>query len=210
MRASTTQARWRSSGRPRSSVWLGFPDQTDGKLLRAVVVGAFDHPDAGSCRASPEDGIEPAPRAIVALGCRIRLVGSSVEPVGGRASSPLATPVIAPTGTSDYSANGSDWTSYQFNVSNWQRFPADLFASAPGLPACGASKAASRTWVEVWDASGDDRLYGFCGLHDPATDLEGLWFAVPRGEAPPAGVYVTFIDRLTWSWTRSNTVKPTS
>jgi len=186
-----------------------IPDQTDGKLLRAVVVGAFDNPAARSCRAPPEDGVEPAPRPVVVLGCRISFVGTSAEPVGGRASSSLAKPVLAAAGTRDYSANGGDWTGYEFSVVNWYQFPKELFASAADLPACGASEAASRTWVEIWDAEYDARLYGFCGLHDPATDLDGLWFAVPRGEAPPASVYVTFIDRLTWSWTRSDPVKVT-
>ena len=181
-----------------------IPDQTDGKLLRAVVVGAFDNPAARSCRAPPEDGVEPAPRPVVVLGCRISFVGTSAEPVGGRASSSLAKPVLAAAGTRDYSANGGDWTGYEFSVVNWYQFPKELFASAADLPACGASEAASRTWVEIWDAEYDARLYGFCGLHDPATDL-----AVPRGEAPPASVYVTFIDRLTWSWTRSDPVKVT-
>ncbi|HNT72827.1 MAG TPA: hypothetical protein PKK92_07195, partial [Methanothrix sp.] len=57
----------------------------------------------------------------------------------------------------------------------------------------GLNTESSRTWVDIYDASGI-RLYGFCALSSPS-DLQNLWFAVKKGETPPKGVYVVLKDR---------------
>jgi hypothetical protein len=52
-------------------------------------------------------------------------------------------------------------------------------------------------------------MYGFCGLAAP-NDLTQLWFGLPRGVAPPSGVYVTLTDRQSGEIVTSNTVGFTS
>ena len=109
-------------------------------------------------------------------------------------------------GTEDYEAGGQPWTRYSLRVDNWSSFPDDLFEAAPDLPPCGLNRNASRTWVDI-HAQGGARLYGFCALSS-ANDLKSLWFATPRNQAPPAGVYITLQDRRCNITYTSNSVNP--
>jgi hypothetical protein len=88
------------------------------------------------------------------------------------------------------------------NVVNWSDYPEELFEPAPDLPPCGLNTNASRTWVRIFRADGT-YIYGFCAFSSPS-NLTLLWFAVPRGEAPPDEVYITLIDRLCGITYRSN------
>jgi hypothetical protein len=115
------------------------------------------------------------------------------------------TPVIQYTGAEFYEANGREWVRYRIPVVNYADFPAHLFVASPELPACGQNTSASRTWVDIYDASDDSRLYGFCALGNPA-DLQLLWFAEEWGSAPPEEVYITLTDRKTGAVYTSNTV----
>ena len=59
--------------------------------------------------------------------------------------------------------------------------------------------------MDIYDATTDTRIYGFCALTDSAS-LNKIWFAVPQGTAPPASVYIVIRDRLCSANYVSNTV----
>ena len=105
----------------------------------------------------------------------------------------LPNPELIVTGTEDYSVDGQEFTRYLLSVTNWSAFPDELFEAAPDLPPCGLNTNASRTWVAIYQED-DTRLYGFCALSS-AEGLNSLWFAVAKGETPPASVYITLTDR---------------
>ena len=117
----------------------------------------------------------------------------------------LPTPQLSITGTEDYTgSDGNAYTRYRMTVANRADFPDELFAPAPDLPPCGLNSNASRTWVDIY--TGDDvRLYGFCALSD-SDGLDGIWFAVPRGQPPPDCVYITLNDRRCDQTYKSNCV----
>lgn len=86
---------------------------------------------------------------------------------------------------------------FEFDVPNYAQFPAELFAQAPDLAACGLNTSASRTWVDIYDGNGD-YVHGFCSFSSPS-DLNLIWVQTPV-ESRPAEVYITLTDR------RCNTV----
>jgi hypothetical protein len=57
--------------------------------------------------------------------------------------------------------------------------------------------------VEIYDRVSGAWLYGFCALPSPDW-LTRIWFAVPRGEDPPATVQVVLNDQLTGEQYLSN------
>lgn len=114
----------------------------------------------------------------------------------------LPNPVLYMTSSELYSAGGTDFVRYQFDVLNKDAYPAEMFAAAPTLPPCGANTKASRSWVDFFDQSGK-RLYGFCALGKPG-DLGKIWFAVPEGQVPPSWVYIEINDRQTNTKFKSN------
>jgi parallel beta-helix repeat protein len=81
---------------------------------------------------------------------------------------------------------------YHFRVSNWADYPDLMFESSPDLPACGLNNAASRTWVDIFDATGQ-QIYGYCNLSS-AENLRDLWFPWPADQDPPY-FYVRLHDR---------------
>ena len=89
-------------------------------------------------------------------------------------------------------------------VTNWQAYPPAMFAPAPNLPPCGANPAASRTWVDIYNAITNQHLNGFCALSAPV-QLERLWFATPP-TLKPKRVYIIMTDRLTKKKLKSNIV----
>lgn len=101
-----------------------------------------------------------------------------------------------------YSTASGKFVRYSYRVDNKEKYPAELFVAAPGLPPCGKNTNSSRTWVDVFDAE-DKRLYGFCAMTKPA-DLDGIWFALPQGTRPLPGVYIVIHDRLRDIKYRSN------
>jgi hypothetical protein len=118
----------------------------------------------------------------------------------------MPVPQLATNGTEDYvDAFGDPYTRYRLTITNWAAYSPELFAAAPDLPPCGLNTNASRTWVSIHRASDSSYIYGFCGLSTPS-DLTQIWFAVPRGNAPPLGVYVTLTDRRTGQVVTSNVV----
>lgn len=105
----------------------------------------------------------------------------------------MPIPVLIFVGQESYTANGSNFTRYRYNVFNMEVYPNEMFAAAPSLPPCGANTNSSRTWVDVFDQQAK-RLNGFCnfGNHD---DLNSIWFSLPEGELPPSWVYIELHDR---------------
>ncbi|MFH1219367.1 MAG: PKD domain-containing protein [Candidatus Eisenbacteria bacterium] len=113
---------------------------------------------------------------------------------GGFACYPdLPIPQLQVTRKEDYEWSGEWWTRYYMTVNNRSVFPSALFEVAPDLPPCGLNSNASRTWVDIYNQDGG-YLSGFCGLTS-AEHLDGIWFALPKEQAPPPFVYITMVDR---------------
>ena len=119
----------------------------------------------------------------------------------------IPNPVLSFLGPESVETGGKKKTRYQFEVTNKEEYPADMFAAAPDLPPCGTNTKASRTWVDVYDQSGK-RLNGFCNLGKPG-DLSHIWFALDQDEVPPSWVYVEFTDRKTNTKYKSNLAETT-
>lgn len=114
----------------------------------------------------------------------------------------IPNPVLVFTGTENYATTGGNYVRYRYDVSNKNSYPAAMFAAAPHLPPCGANANSSRTWINFFNSAGG-RIYGFCALYRPQ-QLDGLWFGLPVGQAPPASVYIELMDRQTNRRHRSN------
>lgn len=108
---------------------------------------------------------------------------------------PSQAPALQFTGTSNFTANGQNYTSYGLSVSNHSVFPNSLFAAAPSLPLCGTATNTARTWVYVYDATTGQQLSYFCTLSNAAS-MTGLAFSRVTGISAPASVYVDVYDRL--------------
>ena len=120
---------------------------------------------------------------------------------------PLPNPVLYLMETEAFTASGSQFIRYKYDVDNKDAYPAELFAAAPALPPCGANTKASRTWVDIFDQSGK-RLNGFCALGKP-DNLRGIWFALGEGVVPPSWVYIEMTDRQTNTKYKSNLAETT-
>ncbi len=89
-------------------------------------------------------------------------------------------------------------------VTNWANFPNELFQPAPYLPPCGLNKNSSRTWVDIYDAQTNQRLYGFCALGQ-SKHLQDIWF-LPPSNGKVKAVYIVIKDRACGHSQRSNVV----
>jgi hypothetical protein len=118
------------------------------------------------------------------------ITGGAVSFTAAACETDCLTPNLAFKETKQ-TGEGSLFDEYDFTVTNRASFPASLFAPRPGATTC-----ISQTRVDFYDASTNQYIYGFCGLGSPS-DLDNIWFAVPRWTQPPAGVYLKFIDQTT-------------
>ena len=116
-------------------------------------------------------------------------------------------PVLVFMGPEFFDANGKQWTRYKYAVDNREDYPKELFAAAPELPPCGANTKAARTWVDLYEQSGN-RLNGFCALGSH-NGLGQIWFALERDAVPPSWIYVEMTDRKTNSKYKSNLAETT-
>ena len=114
----------------------------------------------------------------------------------------LPNPVLNFLGQEPFSKNGKDFIRYNYEVSNRDEYPNDLFESSPNLPPCGANTKASRTWLDIFDQRGK-RLNGFCAF-GKSSDLNGFWFALESDVVPPSYVYIELNDRKTNTKYKSN------
>jgi len=88
-------------------------------------------------------------------------------------------------------------------VVNWSVYPNEMFRQAPELPPCGANTNSARTWVDIYDAKTNARVYGFCAL-DSNEGLKGIWFS---SKAKGGLVYIILKDRACKKEYRSNTLR---
>jgi hypothetical protein len=119
----------------------------------------------------------------------------------------LANPVLVFMGPEYYETGGKQLTRYRYRVDNLSEYPKELFAAAPDLPPCGKNTNSSRTWVDIYDASGK-RLYGFCSFGKP-DDLGQIWFALERDAVPPSWINIEMTDRKTGTKYKSNLAETT-
>ncbi len=120
---------------------------------------------------------------------------------------PVPNPVLYFTGSEAIKRDQKNFIRFRYDVSNKDKYPAEMFAAAPDLPPCGKNTKASRTWVDIYDQGGK-RLYGFCAISKPA-DLNQIWFELEEGAAPPSYVYIELLDRQTNTKYKSNLAETT-
>ncbi len=101
---------------------------------------------------------------------------------------------ISLTGVEEYGVDNDVFTRFLITTTNNASIPAELFSSAPHLPACGQNRNSARSWVSIFDGVTNDYLYGFCALGS-SSDLNDLWFPIKKGDAIPEVVYVEINDR---------------
>lgn len=87
-------------------------------------------------------------------------------------------------------------------VTNWAVYANEMFRQAPDLPPCGANLNSARTWVDIYDAITNARIYGFCAFGSNS-DLTKVWF-LPR--APRGRVYIIMNDRACNKKYKSNII----
>lgn len=140
-----------------------------------------------------------------AIGLVMVMIFSTLAAISASAVTP--NPVLIFIGQEPYTASGTNFIRYRYNVVNLADIPNDLFAAAPALPPCGTNPKSARSWVDLFDQRGK-RLYGFCNFrkHD---DLDSLWFALPEGEIPPSWIYIEINDRQTNTKYKSNLAETT-
>jgi hypothetical protein len=159
----------------------------------------------------PEVAVQPSVKPTAPVPVETPNPATIATPSVAAASSPMSTseqipnPELAYVGKEAYVANGQQWVRYNLKVVNWSAYPQYLFTAAPQLPPCGNNHNASRTWVDIYDATSGTKIYGFCGFGS-ANELRQLWFAVAAGGNPPASVYVELKDRLMQQKYKSNAV----
>jgi hypothetical protein len=102
--------------------------------------------------------------------------------------------------------NGNIFVKYDLDVANKTAYPAEMFASQPLLPPCGLNTNASRTWVDIFNAADNVRLYGFCALGSPAS-LGDIWFSIAKSLPTPASIYIIMDDRVLSVQYKSNIIR---
>lgn len=138
--------------------------------------------------------------SIISIAAVLATIGGSAA---GQGPSTLPNPVLYLTLIEPYTANGTSFVRYRYDVFNKDAYSAAMFAPAPSLPPCGNNTNASRTWVDIFNGRTNVRIYGFCALGSPQ-DLGSIWFAMPEGTVPPSYVYIELNDRQTNTKYRSN------
>ena len=120
----------------------------------------------------------------------------------GATAPSLPNPTLTFLGAEPVEVSGKQLMRYYFAVDNRSVYSAEMFASAPDLPPCGANTKSSRTWVDIYTMAGK-RLNGFCALGKP-DDLNKLWFALDSEVVPPSWIYIELNDRKTGTKYKSN------
>lgn len=87
-------------------------------------------------------------------------------------------------------------------VHNWKFYDNEMFRKAPDLPPCGANTNSARTWVDIYNADTNAKIYGFCAFGSHA-DLKGIWF---KPSAPKGRVYIIINDRACQKTYKSNII----
>lgn len=137
----------------------------------------------------------------------LALIAMSTKSVTTAPLAILPNPVLNFLGQEPFKTGGTEFTRYNYEVTNRDEYPNELFAASPELPPCGSNTKASRTWVDVFDQSGK-RLQGFCAFGNN-NDLNRIWFALERDVVPPSWVYIEMNDRKTNTKYKSNLAETT-
>jgi hypothetical protein len=87
-------------------------------------------------------------------------------------------------------------------VVNWNAYDKEMFRKATELPPCGLNTNSARTWVDIYNADTNARIYGFCAF-DSKDDLKGIWF---KPTTPKGRVYIIINDRACKKTYKSNTI----
>jgi hypothetical protein len=159
---------------------------------------------------------------LISTGLIAGLAATTIAPLTASANSSLPLIQVQPSILKDLAAfkmpqpllayknaeTKNGFVYHNLTVTNWQQFSNSLFASAPDLPPCGLNANSSRTWVDIYNAVTNQRLYGFCAFSE-AQNLTQMWFAVPVGQAAPKSVYVVLQDRKQNKQYKSNAVNLT-
>jgi len=132
-------------------------------------------------------------------------INPTVEKIVQLASNHLPQPQLVFQGQESYTNAGKNFQRYKLAVANWSAFPSQSFDSASDLPPCGLNNNSSRTWVDIYNAQNNQRIYGFCAFSSPQS-LNSLWFAVEQGQTPPSSVYIVLNDRRANKTYRSNSI----
>ena len=165
-------------------------------VYAATQLGVSASEDGGITWSPTNEGpANVACRDFFWLGCKLVCVthGRGMFEIDLHIANAFPSPVLAFTGTENYSVQGNQFTRYKLSITNHTDYPDSLFRASPDLPPCGTTDA-SRTWVDIFNGVTNQRIYGFCAL-DSADDLDGLWFGLPQGDTPPSSVYVELRDR---------------
>jgi photosystem II stability/assembly factor-like uncharacterized protein len=213
---------WRTSdgGQHWTDISAGLPDapirditthpQRSSWVYLATQVGVFASEDRGANWSPTNEGpANVACRDFFWMGSRLVCVthGRGMFEIDLAIADAFPAPVLAFTGTEDYSVEGNPFTRFKLTVTNRAAYPDSLFRLSPDLPPCGQNANASRTWVDIYNGDTHQRIYGFCAFRS-ADNLDQLWFALPRGEAPPKNVYIVMKDRRCAATYTSNSVAP--
>lgn len=134
---------------------------------------------------------------------RIPRLTPSLPPIIKRG---MPTPVLAYLGKGTRNVGGKEFTYVDLSVTNWQDYSDDYFQPAPDLPPCGRNTNASRTWVHIYDAATNRRIYGFCAISS-RKKLTQLWYSVPAANKLPKQIYVQLEDRRNKVVRKSNFVE---
>ena len=88
-------------------------------------------------------------------------------------------------------------------VVNWSAYDNEMFRAAPDLPPCGSNTNSSRTWVDIYNAAKNARMYGFCAFNSN-DDLKRIWF---KPTASHGQVYIVIKDRACRKNYKSNLLR---
>ncbi len=215
---------WRTSngGQTWEDISAGLPDapirditthpQRSSWLYLATQVGVFASEDGGNSWSPTNEGpANVACRDFFWMGSRLVCVthGRGMFEIDLAIADAFPAPVLAFMGTEDYTVEGNPFTRFKLSITNRAAYPDSLFRPSPDLPPCGQNPNSSRTWVDIYNGDTNQRIYGFCAFTS-ADSLDKIWFALPRGDAPPSSVYVVLRDRRCAANYTSNTVAPTT
>lgn len=115
---------------------------------------------------------------------------------------PKPNPVLLLTAVEAFDEGEKHYFRYRYDVANKYLYLPGMFAAAPTLPPCGENQNSSRTWVGLYDQSGN-RLNAFCAFGKPG-DLSQIWFALEQDVIPPSWIYIELNDRQTNTKYKSN------
>jgi photosystem II stability/assembly factor-like uncharacterized protein len=174
----------------------------------ATDIGVYASEDGGQDWSATNEGpADVACRDLFWLGAELVVAthGRGMFQIDLTIANAFPAPRLEYLGAEDITTPDGDFTRYRLRVANADRYPDSLFRPSPDLPPCGTNSNSSRTWVDIFDGTTNQRLYGFCALGG-AADLDGLWFALARGATPPATVHLELRDRRCGQIHQSNTV----